>query len=113
MAAYMQQRGVSVIILLRRNTLKRLISILANAYDRQAKLLNGTHKSHVHSEEEVRSVFYLVPDLPRKVVSLTVLRSGRLSGRNVSRVQTLYRRGPSRIQSAASTTDHEPCCLSI
>eukprot|EP00246_Nothoceros_aenigmaticus_P002582 TRINITY_DN13442_c0_g2_i1.p1 TRINITY_DN13442_c0_g2~~TRINITY_DN13442_c0_g2_i1.p1 ORF type:complete len:347 (+),score=42.07 TRINITY_DN13442_c0_g2_i1:77-1117(+) len=51
-STYMQQRGVSVILLLRRNTLRRLISILANAYDREAKQVNGTHKSHVHSEEE-------------------------------------------------------------
>lgn len=27
--------------------------MLANSYDRYAKLLNGTHKSHVHSAEEV------------------------------------------------------------
>lgn len=30
-----------------------MVSVLANSYDRHAKLLNGTHKSHVHSEEEV------------------------------------------------------------
>lgn len=30
-----------------------MVSVLANSYDRYAKLLNGTHKSHVHSEEEV------------------------------------------------------------
>jgi len=27
--------------------------MLANSYDRYAKLLSGTHKSHVHSTEEV------------------------------------------------------------
>lgn len=30
-----------------------MVSVLANSYDRYAKLLNGTHKSHVHSPEEV------------------------------------------------------------
>ncbi|XP_024376389.1 uncharacterized protein [Physcomitrium patens] len=49
---YFEKMGVSVILLLRRNVLKRLISILANAYDRKAKPLNGIHKSHVHSVEE-------------------------------------------------------------
>lgn len=29
-----------------------MISVLANSYDKEAKLLNGTHKSHVHSSEE-------------------------------------------------------------
>jgi hypothetical protein len=42
-----------VLFLFRRNTLRRLISVLANNYDRDAKQLNGTHKSHVHSKEEV------------------------------------------------------------
>ena len=42
-----------VILLFRRNTLRRLISVLANNYDRRTKQLNGIHKSHVHSKEEV------------------------------------------------------------
>jgi len=33
-----------------------LISVLANDYDKDAKQLNGTHKSHVHSKEEVSSM---------------------------------------------------------
>ncbi|XP_039006874.1 uncharacterized protein LOC120134513 isoform X2 [Hibiscus syriacus] len=49
---YFNTRGVSAIFLFRRNLLRRLISILANSYDRDAKLLNGTHKSHVHSLHE-------------------------------------------------------------
>lgn len=49
---YFERKGVSVILLLRRNLLKRLISILANEYDRLSKPLNGTHKAHVHSLEE-------------------------------------------------------------
>ncbi|WRX15828.1 hypothetical protein QQP08_008315 [Theobroma cacao] len=49
---YFNTRGVSAIFLFRRNLLRRMISILANSYDRDAKLLNGTHKSHVHSPHE-------------------------------------------------------------
>lgn len=52
-AEYFNLRGVSVIFLFRRNLLRRLVSVLANSYDRYAKLLNGTHKSHVHTVEEV------------------------------------------------------------
>lgn len=55
-ASYLNKKGVSVIFLFRRNTLRRLISVLANDYDRDAKQLNGTHKSHVHSKEEVISM---------------------------------------------------------
>ena len=53
---YLNKKGVSVIFLFRRNTLRRLISLLANDYDKDAKQLNGTHKSHVHSKEEVSSM---------------------------------------------------------
>ncbi|KAJ4900247.1 P-loop containing nucleoside triphosphate hydrolases superfamily protein [Raphanus sativus] len=49
---YFNRRGVSAIFLFRRNPLRRMVSVLANSYDRYAKLLNGTHKSHVHSPEE-------------------------------------------------------------
>ncbi|KAK1561147.1 hypothetical protein Q3G72_034981 [Acer saccharum] len=49
---YFRTRGVSAIFLFRRNLLRRMISVLANSYDRDAKLLNGTHKSHVHSPHE-------------------------------------------------------------
>lgn len=54
---YFNRRGVSLIFLLRRNLLRRYVSVLANSYDRHAKLLNGTHKSHVHSLEEVWNLF--------------------------------------------------------
>ena len=50
---YFNRRSVSVIFLFRRNLLRRMVSVLANSYDRYAKLLNGTHKSHVHTSEEV------------------------------------------------------------
>ncbi|XP_057493825.1 uncharacterized protein LOC130779242 isoform X1 [Actinidia eriantha] len=49
---YFNTKGVSAIFLFRRNLLRRMISILANSYDQDAKLLNGTHKSHVHSPHE-------------------------------------------------------------
>ncbi|PNY09265.1 nodulation protein H-like [Trifolium pratense] len=49
---YFKRRNVSVIFLFRRNLLRRMVSMLANSYDSHAKLLNGTHKSHVHSAEE-------------------------------------------------------------
>ncbi|KAL5714237.1 hypothetical protein ACHQM5_016226 [Ranunculus cassubicifolius] len=49
---YFNRRGVSVLFLFRRNLLRRMISVLANTYDRDVKSLNGTHKSHVHSAQE-------------------------------------------------------------
>ncbi|KAM0948874.1 putative Sulfotransferase domain, P-loop containing nucleoside triphosphate hydrolase [Dioscorea sansibarensis] len=49
---YFNRRGVSVIVLFRRNLLRRFVSILANSHDRDAKQLNGTHKAHVHSRNE-------------------------------------------------------------
>ncbi|GMJ08736.1 hypothetical protein like AT3G50620 [Hibiscus trionum] len=53
---YFNHRGVSAIFLFRRNLLRRMVSVLANSYDRYAKLLNGTHKSHVHSEQEAAAL---------------------------------------------------------
>lgn len=53
---YFNRRGVSAIFLFRRNLLRRMISVLANSYDRYARLLNGTHKSHVHSKEEAKTL---------------------------------------------------------
>ncbi|XP_057527431.1 uncharacterized protein LOC130806393 isoform X2 [Amaranthus tricolor] len=49
---YFTQKGVSIIFLFRRNLLRRMVSILANSYDHDKKLLNGAHKSHVHSPHE-------------------------------------------------------------
>lgn len=54
-ADYLRERSVSAIFLFRRNILRRYVSILANSFDRAAKLLNGTHRAHVHSQEEVKS----------------------------------------------------------
>ncbi len=52
-AEYFNRKGVSAIFLFRRNLLRRMVSMLANSYDRYAKQLNGAHKSHVHTHEEV------------------------------------------------------------
>ncbi|TVU37527.1 hypothetical protein EJB05_10845 [Eragrostis curvula] len=61
--SYLNKKGVSVLFLFRRNTLRRLISVLANDYDRDAKQLNGTHKSHVHSKEEAEILAKFRPEL--------------------------------------------------
>ncbi|KAL3506648.1 hypothetical protein ACH5RR_032030 [Cinchona calisaya] len=49
---YFKNRAVFVIFFLRRNLWRRMVSLLANSYDLNAELLNGTHKSHVHSLKE-------------------------------------------------------------
>ncbi|XP_054786294.1 uncharacterized protein LOC129292707 [Prosopis cineraria] len=67
---YFRTHGVSVIFLFRRNLLRRMVSVLANQYDRDAKLLNGTHKSHVHSPHEAEILARYKP-----VINTTVLIS--------------------------------------
>nr|KAJ0220905.1 hypothetical protein LSAT_V11C200081390 [Lactuca sativa] len=49
---YFSKRGVSIIFFLRRNMMRRLVSILANSFDKDARVLNGIHVSHVHSHGE-------------------------------------------------------------
>lgn len=60
---YFNRRGVSAIFLLRRNLLRRYVSILANAHDSAMKQLNGTHKAHVHSKHEVHIFSLVLPEL--------------------------------------------------
>ncbi|CAM0873556.1 unnamed protein product [Alopecurus aequalis] len=60
---YLNKKGVMVIFFFRRNTLRRLVSVLANDYDRTAKQLNGTHKAHVHSQEEAEILAMFRPEL--------------------------------------------------
>ncbi|WVZ19220.1 hypothetical protein V8G54_006542 [Vigna mungo] len=69
---YFERRRVSIIFLFRKNLLRRMISVLANAYDKDAKALNGTHKSHVHSATEAKilanykprvNITLLIPEL--------------------------------------------------
>lgn len=71
---YLNKKGVMVIFLFRRNTLRRIISVLANDYDRKTKQLNGTHKAHVHSREEVPLTFIPMQSsqiyYPKQYVSL-------------------------------------------
>ncbi|WRX31261.1 Sulfotransferase domain - like 10 [Theobroma cacao] len=71
---YFMNNGVSAIFLFRRNLLRRMISVLANSYDKDVKLLNGTHKSHVHSSAEAQilakykptiNTTQLIPELKR------------------------------------------------
>ncbi|GAB2259846.1 hypothetical protein Droror1_Dr00010701 [Drosera rotundifolia] len=67
---YFNDKGVSLIILFRRNLLRRMVSLLANSYDRHAKLLNGTHKSHVHSSEEAAALSKYKPYInPASLIS--------------------------------------------
>ncbi|XP_031258747.1 uncharacterized protein LOC116116841 [Pistacia vera] len=60
---YFNHKGVSAIFLFRRNLLRRMVSVLANSYDRYAKLLNGTHKSHVHSSQEAETLSSYMPTI--------------------------------------------------
>lgn len=60
---YFNRRGVSAIFLFRKNLLRRMISMRANAYDKSVKLLNGTHKSHVHSPKEAQILAQYKPKI--------------------------------------------------
>jgi Ni,Fe-hydrogenase III component G len=52
-AEYFNWKGVSAIFLFRRNLLRQLVSQLSNNHDRHLRQLNGTHKAHVHTRDEV------------------------------------------------------------
>ncbi|GER39263.1 P-loop containing nucleoside triphosphatehydrolases superfamily protein [Striga asiatica] len=69
-ANYLMRRGVSIIFLFRRNLLRRMVSLLANKYDKEAKLLNGTHKSHAHTPHEAQILAGYKPS-----VNVTILVS--------------------------------------
>lgn len=56
---YFNSKGVSLIFIFRKNLLRRMVSLLANIYDTNAKLLNGTHKAHVQSHQEVTLFLFL------------------------------------------------------
>lgn len=62
------KRGVTPIFLFRRNLLQRLISILANVHDQNAKQLNGTHKAHVHSKHEAKLLARYKPKINSKLL---------------------------------------------
>lgn len=73
---YFKRKGVSSIFLFRRNLLRRLVSLLANSHDRDAKQLNGTHKAHVHSryEAEVLARFKPFIDVERLIPDMKQTR---------------------------------------
>ncbi|KAK8513861.1 hypothetical protein V6N13_005049 [Hibiscus sabdariffa] len=92
---YFKKNGVSTIFLFRKNALRRLVSLLANAYDKEAKPLNGTHKSHVHlpAEAEILAKYKptinttrLIPDL--KLVERQTARA--IEYFNTTRHMVLY-----------------------
>ncbi|XP_062211364.1 uncharacterized protein LOC133912567 isoform X2 [Phragmites australis] len=60
---YLNKKGAKVIFLFRKNTLRRLISVLANDYDRKTKQLNGIHKAHIHSKEEAEILARFKPTM--------------------------------------------------
>lgn len=65
---YFKSRGVSAVFLFRKNLLRRMISVLSNSYDRNAKPLNGTHKSHVHSPHEAEILARYKPSIDAKLL---------------------------------------------
>ncbi|XP_051123657.1 uncharacterized protein LOC127246376 [Andrographis paniculata] len=71
---YFRKHQVSMIFLLRRNLLRRFISLVANKYDKEVKLLNGTHKSHVHTLREAQVLASYKPALNTTML-LSDLRS--------------------------------------
>ncbi|KAG8055159.1 hypothetical protein GUJ93_ZPchr0001g32710 [Zizania palustris] len=76
---YFNRRGVSSIFLLRRNLLQRYVSVLSNAHDRVTKQLNGTHKSHVHSEHEANVLAQYKPTIDTKLLIAELKRSDKLA----------------------------------
>ncbi|XP_020595635.1 uncharacterized protein LOC110035705 isoform X1 [Phalaenopsis equestris] len=76
---YFQNRGVSVIFLLRRNLLRRWVSILANSHDREAKQLNGTHKAHVHSRNEADILARFKPLIDVRKLILDIKQTSKWS----------------------------------
>ncbi|XP_030495980.2 uncharacterized protein LOC115711926 [Cannabis sativa] len=94
-ADYFNRRGVSAIFLFRKNLLRRMVSDLANSYDRYAKLLNGTHKAHVHSAEEAEKLSTYKPvinstSLINDLVKMELATKAALASFNTTRHIVLY-----------------------
>ncbi|PSS19189.1 Somatomedin-B and thrombospondin type-1 domain-containing protein [Actinidia chinensis var. chinensis] len=102
---YFNTKGVSAIFLFRRNLLRRMISILANSCDQNAKLLNGTHKSHVHLSNEVSLSLFLTRAQTQMIFYLHVLNSYIVSGRNTCKIQTYCQCDIAHTQFEASRRD--------
>ncbi|KAJ4814630.1 P-loop containing nucleoside triphosphate hydrolases superfamily protein [Rhynchospora pubera] len=60
---YFVRRGISAIFIFRRNLLRRIVSQIANDFDRNFKQLNGTHKSHVHTIQEAEVLARFKPTI--------------------------------------------------
>ncbi|KAJ7537149.1 hypothetical protein O6H91_12G100100 [Diphasiastrum complanatum] len=93
-AAYLRKRGISVLFLIRRNTLRRLISILANAYDRE-RPIGGTHVSHVHSKEQAKRLASYKPTVNVKYLNQNLERYEEISNNalqafNVTRLLVIF-----------------------
>ncbi|CAM0948980.1 unnamed protein product [Alopecurus aequalis] len=78
-AEYFNQRGVSVIFLLRRNLLQRYVSVLANDYDRKMKQLNGTHESHVKNRSQADILAQYKPTIDTTSLIAELRRSDKLA----------------------------------
>ncbi|KAL7002799.1 hypothetical protein U1Q18_003957 [Sarracenia purpurea var. burkii] len=78
---YFNTKGVSAIFLFRRNLLRRMISILANSYDQNAKLLNGTHKSHVHSPHEAEILARYKPTINATLLIPNLKQAGEMAAK--------------------------------
>ncbi|KAJ7952880.1 Sulfotransferase [Quillaja saponaria] len=92
---YFKHKGVSAIFLFRRNLLRRMVSMLANSYDRNAKLLNGTHKSHVHTPEEADTLSKYKPSINSTLLisdlkQMEVIAAKALNYFNSTRNMILY-----------------------
>uniref|UniRef100_A0ACD5ZA61 Uncharacterized protein n=1 Tax=Avena sativa TaxID=4498 RepID=A0ACD5ZA61_AVESA len=78
-AEYFNQKGVSVIFLLRRNPLQRYVSILANDHDRNYKKLNGTHKVHLHYRDQADVLAQYRPTIDTKSLIAELKRTDKLA----------------------------------
>ncbi|KAG0487046.1 hypothetical protein HPP92_009141 [Vanilla planifolia] len=76
---YFNRRGISAILLLRKNLLRRLVSVKANKQDGHDNLLNGTHKAHVSSKEEAQILASYKPKLDVKRLIPTLEHMERLA----------------------------------
>ncbi|EPS72680.1 hypothetical protein M569_02078, partial [Genlisea aurea] len=84
---YFIARDASMIFLFRRNLVRRMVSLLANAYDKANRLLNGTHKSHVHSPDEAQVLAKFKPS-----INVTVLiKDLRTAERRVERALECFK----------------------
>ncbi|KAJ7562484.1 hypothetical protein O6H91_03G070900 [Diphasiastrum complanatum] len=93
-AEYFRRRGVSVVLLIRRNALRRLISILGNTFDRE-KPITGTHVSHVHSKAEAEKLAAFKPTLDLKHLAAHLktihdINNDALQTFNITRLLVVY-----------------------